>query len=225
LAHFHQTKIALVPSGYKVRSLSKRQVTEAFPSLIRSDGHQSTINPGDRLVLLTSGVEDSLPLADAAISHHGLALQQLVSIPIRRASVGFTVLVADVIPSKEYREIPSSEAFSEELPSKLITPAHPWWYSTIMAVSKEVKNKNGPGYIKLRIRADRGVLGVGILSKDRKRWIDRRYVHAPSAVQEIFLRVPHFADVDTVEVVNGESWQSATGLLEAGTVFYRLEQK
>jgi hypothetical protein len=44
-------------------------------------------------------------------------------------------------------------------------------------------------------------------------------------VHDIFLSIPDFADADTVEAVNAESWQAATGFLESATVFYRPEQE
>jgi hypothetical protein len=74
-------------------------LNENFPNLTDAKGDAASIEPGDRIIILTSG-EDPLPAATRAVADKGLVFQQVVSKRIRREGIAFTFVVADVVRAK-----------------------------------------------------------------------------------------------------------------------------
>jgi hypothetical protein len=180
-------------------------LNQNFPKLITTDGQSNTLLPGDRIFLLTSNIKDPLILANNAIADHHLFFKEVTKIAVDRPGAAFSILVTDVkLEPGHYEEIPSSQAFAAKLPSKIDKSAAPWFRFSVVPFSDQVMKQAGPGYVKIRLRVDKGILATGILKKGHKGWVTLRHMKASSRLHDVFLRVPDFSRVGPLVFLNAE---------------------
>jgi len=63
-------------------------------------------------------------------------------------------------------------------------------------------------------------MGVGVLTSDRKGWITRRVLDVSLHMLDVFLSIPNLADAGPLVLLNGDSTQASTGLMEGASVLY-----
>ncbi len=163
-------------------------VNQEFPKLIAADGRQSSVAPGERVILLTSRDNDPVTLANAAVADQNLLFEQVARIAIRRPGVAFTIVVTDVTldPSK-YEEIPLSQSFAMKLPSRVVTPAQAWAYGAQFPL--QIQDLKGPLWIRIQADVRRGPIGIGILNQQGSDFISRSPVFS-SGHTTVTLPVP-----------------------------------
>ena len=159
-------------------------INAEFPRLVDRDGRQSVVAPKERIILMTSGTNDPIPMANGAVIDQNLLFTRVAKIQIHRPPVGFTIFVADVeIDELKYEQIPAARAiFGRAVGSGLVgspgndfvrfrTPERPWAYGAVFPVMEQ--DFIGPIWIRVRVDVQGGPLGVGILAPDGRASLDR----------------------------------------------------
>jgi hypothetical protein len=73
-------------------------LNENFPNLTNAKGNVASIEPGDRIIILTSG-KHPLPAANRAVADEGVALREVASKRIHRKGIDFMFVVVDAVPA------------------------------------------------------------------------------------------------------------------------------
>ncbi len=163
-------------------------VNEEFPKLVAADGRQSSVGPGERIILLTSRDDDPVALANAAVADRNLLFEQVARIAIRRPGVAFSMVVTDVkLDPSKYEEVPSSQSFAMKLPSRIVTPAQSWAYGAQFQL--QIQDLKGPLWIRIQADVHGGPIGIGILNQQGSEFIARSPVFA-SGRTTVTLPVP-----------------------------------
>ncbi len=163
-------------------------VNQEFPKLIAADGRQSSVAPGERVILLTSRDNDPVALANAAVADLNLLFEQVARIAIRRPGVAFTMVVTDVkLDPSKYEEIPLPQPFAVELPSRIVTPPQPYAYGAQFPL--QIQDLKGPLWIRVQASVDNGPFAIGILNRDGSDFLCRTVV-AASGDTAVNLLVP-----------------------------------
>jgi hypothetical protein len=192
-------------------------VNEEFPKLVAEGSDQSSVNPGERIFLLTSKNEDPVALANAAVSDQNLFFEQVARIAIHRPGVAFTIFVTDVkLDASKYEAIASSQPFSVELPSKIITPPQPYGYGAEFPL--KLQDLIGPLWIRIQASVHRGPVSIGVLNEDGSDVVSRTVVDA-SGDTTVYLPVPKSQQFGNLLFQSWYQGKSADVTVEAITVF------
>jgi hypothetical protein len=175
----------------------------------------------DVVAVISETTGPAVELADRLTKEGGRAWGLLQSTTLTQEPIRFTIsLVGD---ATRYEEIVSSQAYSDPLPSKIVTPPEAYGHTEIWPFSDEVKKRNVPGYVKVRLSVVQSILGVGVLSNDRGHWIDRRYyLSGPSPMREVRIFIPDLSEGGSLVFLTGNTSQSAIGLIESASVFAEI---
>lgn len=191
-------------------------VNDQFPKLITANGEQSSVAPGDRIILLTSTAEDVIALANATVADQNLSFERVAKIEIRRPGFAFAIFVTDVkIDPSKYREIAFSQVSSVELPSSIVTPAQPWSYAAQFPL--QIQDLKGPLWIHIRANVHGGPIGIGILSQDGSDFLSRAVVAAGETT--VSLRVSEPGESGDLVIESWEQGVPADVRVDAITVF------
>jgi hypothetical protein len=201
-----------------------RLVNDQFPSLIAADGRTKSVEPGQRIILLTSTDEDVVALANAAVANQNLLFEQVARVEIRRAGVAFHIIVTDVkispailasarLLSSETIKLASAGAFLQRDPSGIAfrSVSAPWSYVGRMPLFANCLA--GGGWVAADINVTHGIASVGVLNRNGDAIIDSGLVSSRSEIQTIFLRLDSFAAAGDFILRNGNESSFSEGVL------------
>jgi hypothetical protein len=206
-----------------------RLVNDQFPNLVSAAGPQSSVMPGDRIVLMTSRGDDPIGLANAAVADRNLLFEQVAKIEIRRPGVAFTMFVTDV------KIDPKALARARSLsPAAMTLAPHaaslhptasgvafrsapdPW--SNIGRMLLLAGCIEGGGWVAVNVRVTRGTIGVGVLNRKGDTFLVSGSVAASDDIQTVFLRLDSFAATGDLILRNWDKNSSSEGSFQGALI-------
>lgn len=206
-------------------------INEHFPSLKGRknsgccSGKVSSIAPGERVILLTSG-KDPLPAANRAIADKNLVFRQVALKHIRRKGIAFMFVVADAVPKASNASTDMHQTVHCNTTSTLLnvdqislrtlraqhggsistqdgtvvltTPPQQWAYAATASLPL-VDRSSGAGIICVRLRVQEGQLGIGVLARgNTSQMLAERPVHVTSAMTDVELKLADLAKAGSI---------------------------
>src|SRR5262245_36554525 len=95
----------------------------------------------------------------------------------------------------------------------IVTAPIPWAYAAglALAASRAVDDRNGPAHARVRVRTDATSVGIGVLNRDGKHFLDRCRVVPSEGKHELRLGIPRLKEAGDLIV---QTW----GEPESGTI-------
>ncbi len=180
---------------------------------------------GDRVVVLTS------QHADNAGKSQLLEGEPFALKPVsegRTAHGGVDVAVVDVALDDgafEQHGLPLAGLQPQRAVSsgavRIQTPAGPWEYGATLRIPQQLSIEHpGAAYIRVRVRVDEGILGVGATAADGSTFIDRQFFSSSAETREVYLAVPALKDALQIVFCNGDRKASSSGLVSSIEIAY-----
>ena len=196
-------------------------VNDEFPVRLMRPNREE-VGPGERVVLLTTTDDDPVAAARGALTRLGLAVALAGRTEVRRAGIAVRMFVIDLVPApSDYDEIESRHAFKSELPAAVVTPAQRFAYASVVPLSDELSEHRGPGYVRVRLTVEDGVVGVGVLTKDERGWIEKRVLTRPFKKRDVFLSVPDLSEAGPLVFLNGGAARAGRATVDDASVYAR----
>ena len=106
---------------------------------------------------------------------------------------------------------------------RIVTPPLAWAYAANMPLPARPRGDGGPpsGAVRIRAEVTNGTVGIGVLTSDGKRFVDRRLVTPSGKVVEVFLHLPQLSLAGELVVQTWDLATSATVRVESATLIVR----
>ena len=186
------------------------KINDRFPDPRAANAVQP-IQPGDRIVIMTSKAIDPIVLADRSLAARHVVLKEVANEEIRRPGVAFRVVIADAELDPHFQGERLS-LITTERDTTITTPRTAWAYGALLQIPKyDQEADHRDAVIRLRVRAIQGRFWVGVLASSGKSFLVRKELDAGSQLQDAVFTGINLKDAGGVVIQNGP-------LAEAGRI-------
>lgn len=175
------------------------KVNEDFPSLIDADGTSSQIEPGDRIVILTS-MGRAVERAERTLSALHVKLTPIADQRVGSSSVHFNFVIADA----SLIEPRLAAARPVAAPTNITTPTVPWAYGAVLPVPRySGPGDSGHAIVAVSSKTSSDNIWLGLLTRDEKAFVVRRRLPSTSEFRQTAFVDVDLNDVSGIVVENG----------------------
>ena len=179
------------------------KINERFPDP-RTANAQEPIEPGDRIVIMTSSVDDAISRANRLLAARHIVLRRIATEEIQRPTVVFRIIVANAELDPKLRgdrvfmKAEGRSAFA------VTTPPVPWAYGTLLQMPRYNEETDyRDAVIRLKMRTIRGRFWIGVLTTSGKSFLARKELAWGSQLQDAVLTGINLKDAGGVVIQNG----------------------
>lgn len=199
-------------------------LSDDFPKFRLGAAAQVPIEPGDRIVLLSSS--NPVPAADFEIAEEHLYLRPVASWSIDRSGPRLYISIGDVELDRAYyrrevdvgaRGLQLTEDNGEHLswPLTVKSPIQPWAYAALLTLPHEAAVK---AVVSVTVKDVIGDVRMGVLSDDKKTFLSRVMLPRNVPSRDILLTGVNLENKPTVVIQNGAANGPSSVTVERVTV-------
>ena len=178
------------------------KINDRFPDP-RAANAMQPIQPGDRIVIMTSKAIDPIALADRSLVARHVVLKEVANEEIRRPGVAFRVVIADAELDPRFQGERLS-LITAERNTTITTPHTPWAYGALLQIPKYDRESDyRNAVVRLRVRAIHGRFWVGVLAASGSSFLARKELDLGSQLQDAVFTGINLKNAGGIVIQNG----------------------